>query len=188
MYLVFDTETTGKPKKYNAPMTDLDNWPRVTQLAWEAYNYEGKPFASYSQLIKPDGWEIPKEKFFIDNGMSTERCEAEGVPIQHAIHGIIEFMDQCKYLIAHNMKFDHPVLGAEMIRYKMRPKNKPVKICTLEAARSNSRGKNNLTDLHARLLGFGFDGAHEAMADVRACSRVFFKMKELNIINLNNFQ
>lgn len=128
MYLVFDTETTGLPKKFNAPMTDVNNWPRITQLAWEAYNDEGKVFASYSQLIKPDGWEIPKEKFFLDNNMSTERCEAEGVPMQHAIYSIITLMDQCKYLIAHNMAFDHPVLGAEMLRYNMRPKNKSVKI------------------------------------------------------------
>jgi hypothetical protein len=28
MYLIFDTETTGLPKKWNAPITDIDNWPR----------------------------------------------------------------------------------------------------------------------------------------------------------------
>lgn len=44
-----------------------------------------------------------------------------------------------------------------------------------------------LIDLHTNLLGVGFDGAHEALADVRACAKVFFKMKELNLINLNNF-
>ena len=26
MYLIFDTETTGLPKKWNAPLTDSDNW------------------------------------------------------------------------------------------------------------------------------------------------------------------
>ncbi len=33
MYLIFDTETTGLPKNYNAPLTDADNWPRLVQLA-----------------------------------------------------------------------------------------------------------------------------------------------------------
>jgi len=34
MYLFFDTETTGLPKKWKAPITDLDNWPRLVQLAY----------------------------------------------------------------------------------------------------------------------------------------------------------
>ena len=38
MYIVFDTETTGLPKKYNAPFTDTDNWPRMVQLAWIVYD------------------------------------------------------------------------------------------------------------------------------------------------------
>jgi hypothetical protein len=37
MYLFFDTETTGLPKNYKAPVTDLNNWPRLVQLAWLFY-------------------------------------------------------------------------------------------------------------------------------------------------------
>lgn len=33
-YLFIDTETTGLPKEYDAPYTDIDNWPRLVQLAW----------------------------------------------------------------------------------------------------------------------------------------------------------
>jgi len=29
MYLFFDTETTGLPRNWKAPVTDLDNWPRM---------------------------------------------------------------------------------------------------------------------------------------------------------------
>ena len=32
MYLIFDTETTGLPRNFKAPITDTDNWPRVVQL------------------------------------------------------------------------------------------------------------------------------------------------------------
>ena len=38
MYLIFDTETTGLPKNYNAPITDTDNWPRLVQLAWQLHD------------------------------------------------------------------------------------------------------------------------------------------------------
>ncbi len=41
MYLVFDTETTGLPKKWNAPLSDLDNWPRCVQLAWQLHDAKG---------------------------------------------------------------------------------------------------------------------------------------------------
>ncbi|PJB57251.1 MAG: 3'-5' exonuclease, partial [Bacteroidetes bacterium CG_4_9_14_3_um_filter_41_19] len=35
MFLIFDTETTGLPQRYDAPLTDFDNWPRMIQLAWQ---------------------------------------------------------------------------------------------------------------------------------------------------------
>ena len=31
--LFFDTETTGIPKNWDAPVDKLDNWPRLVQLA-----------------------------------------------------------------------------------------------------------------------------------------------------------
>jgi len=37
MYLFFDTETTGLPKNWKAPVTDLNNWPRLVQLAYLFY-------------------------------------------------------------------------------------------------------------------------------------------------------
>ena len=42
MFLVFDTETTGLPKQYNAPLTDFDNWPRLVQLAWQLHDDKGQ--------------------------------------------------------------------------------------------------------------------------------------------------
>jgi DNA polymerase-3 subunit alpha len=38
MFLIYDTETTGLPKNYNAPLTDSDNWPRLVQLAWQLHD------------------------------------------------------------------------------------------------------------------------------------------------------
>lgn len=33
-YLIFDTETTGLQKNWKAPVSDIDNWPRLVQIAW----------------------------------------------------------------------------------------------------------------------------------------------------------
>ena len=37
-FLFFDTETTGLPKKWNAPVEEIDNWPRLVQIAWQVYD------------------------------------------------------------------------------------------------------------------------------------------------------
>ena len=38
MYLIFDTETTGAPKNWKAPVSDVDNWRRLVQIAWLQYD------------------------------------------------------------------------------------------------------------------------------------------------------
>ena len=52
MFLVFDTETTGLPKRWNAPIDDLDNWPRCVQLAWQLHDANGKLIENQNYLIK----------------------------------------------------------------------------------------------------------------------------------------
>lgn len=37
MILFFDTETIGLPKIWNAPISDIDNWPRLIELAYLVY-------------------------------------------------------------------------------------------------------------------------------------------------------
>ncbi len=41
MYLFIDTETTGLPRNYRAPVTDLNNWPRMIQIAWILSDNQG---------------------------------------------------------------------------------------------------------------------------------------------------
>jgi len=71
MYLIFDTETTGLPKKWNAPITDTDNWPRCVQLAWQIHDDMGKCVSHQDYLIIPEGYNIPYDAEQI-HGISTE--------------------------------------------------------------------------------------------------------------------
>jgi hypothetical protein len=61
MILFFDTETTGLPKNWKAPVTDLNNWPRLVQLAFLLYDKSGNLVSSGDYIIKPDGFSIPFE-------------------------------------------------------------------------------------------------------------------------------
>ena len=55
MYLFFDTETTGVPKNYKAPPSDLLNWPRVVQLGWIVTDMQGRELKATNHIIRPDG-------------------------------------------------------------------------------------------------------------------------------------
>jgi len=202
MYIFFDTETTGLPKNWKAPVTDTDNWPRITQLAWQVYDKKGKMISERCELIKPDGWTIPtveeltKEgnknpNFFVENNMSTERCEKEGVELKKLIKDFVKEVDNSDYLIAHNMKFDEMIIGCEMVRTNLKFKEEPRKMCTMQESTNYCKMKPfrygtykwpSLDELHNKLFDEGFDGAHDALADVKACARSFFELKDRKIM------
>ena len=53
MYLIFDTETTGLPRNYKAPITDSANWPRAVQIAWQLHDQWGNLIEHQDFLIAP---------------------------------------------------------------------------------------------------------------------------------------
>ena len=59
MFLIFDTETTGLPKRWDAPISDTNNWPRIVQLAWQLQDDTGVLISNKSYLIKPKYFYIP---------------------------------------------------------------------------------------------------------------------------------
>lgn len=86
VYLFFDTETTGLPKNYNAPSSDLENWScRLVQIAWILADENKKPFAMSNFIIKPDGFEIPKESSDV-HGITTEKALAEGHDLKKVMY------------------------------------------------------------------------------------------------------
>jgi DNA polymerase-3 subunit epsilon len=191
MYIFFDTETNGLPKSWGASADQVDNWPRVTQLAYQIYDEEGKLIKEFASLIKPDGWTIPKEPFFIKNNMSTERSEAEGKPMSQILPSYVIHREQCKVSVAHNYSFDGPIMRAEMIRAGINKEFNSKKVCTMKASTEFCKlpGKNGykwpkLEELHRILFGHDFYGAHDALSDVMATAKCFFELKNRNVIKL----
>jgi len=77
MYLFFDTETTGLPKNWKAPVTDLNNWPRMIQIAWILCDDKGNRIESDDFIIKPENFHIPIDAVRV-HGISTETAINEG--------------------------------------------------------------------------------------------------------------
>lgn len=193
-FLFFDTETNGKPLAYGKSYSDVDNWPRVTQLAWIIADVEGNNLLEQDHLIKPDGWEIPKEDFFIENGMSTERCEEFGVPLTGVLDIFYTAKMNSQVLVAHNLSFDHSIVWAEYVRAGRQPLSGMHKICTMQKSTayckipypSGRKGNKwpTLAELHRTLFNKDFDGAHDALADITATKDCFFELVRLGVITL----
>ena len=73
MYLFFDTETSGLPKSWKAPPSDVDNWPHAVQVGWVLCKPDGSVEEERDAIVKPDGWTIPDAAARV-HGITTERA------------------------------------------------------------------------------------------------------------------
>jgi DNA polymerase III epsilon subunit-like protein len=189
MYLFFDTETTGLPKNWKAPVTDVNNWPRLVQLAYLYDDGNGNRISSGDFIVKPEGFTIPAGASKV-HGISTERAIKEGQSIISVLQHFHSLVEEATYLVAHNMAFDEKIIGAEFLRNGMtnsiQSKNK---ICTMETTTSFCAIPGNygykwpkLSELHYKLFKANFEEAHNAAVDITATARCFWELKRLGKI------
>ena len=115
MYLIFDTETTGLPHNKTAPVEDLDNWPRLVQLAWQLHDSQGKLLSRGNHIVKPEGFTIPFNAEKI-HGISTDRAMEVGEDLREVMAKFSADVQKANVLIGHNIEFDNKILGAEYLR------------------------------------------------------------------------
>ena len=184
MYLVFDTETTGLPRDWNAPLSDLDNWPRVVQVAWQLHAADGSLVEACDFLVQPDGFNIPFGAEDI-HGISTELARTEGLAAAEVMAKLRDALARAEFMVGHNLKFDLNALGAEFLRLGWDESwiTKPVldTMTPQTAALVGIPGRGGfkpakLGELHAKLFGQAFAEAHNATADVEATARCFWEL------------
>ena len=93
MYLIFDTETTGLPQNWRAPLIDFDNWPRCVQLAWQMHDKEGKLIEVKNYIIKPEGYDIPYNSEKI-HGISTDLALKKGMPLVEVLNEFVKDVEK----------------------------------------------------------------------------------------------
>ena len=186
MYLIFDTETTGLPKRWNAPHTDVDNWPRCIQIAWQLHDEMGRLVESQDFLVQPDGFNIPFDAEQI-HGISTELAQEQGVPIKEVLDKFNVALGKTKFVVGQNVGFDLNIMGAEFHRYEVENslQELPVldtctehtaQLCQIPGGRGGRFKLPTLTELHEYLFGEPFAEAHNATADVEATTRCFLEL------------
>lgn len=115
MFLIYDTETTGLPKDYNAPLTDSENWPRMVQISWQLHDELGKLIEVKNYIVKPEGYEIPYAVVKV-HGITTERAMKQGVELNMVLEEFNKALQNTKYVVGHNIEFDNNIIGAEFHR------------------------------------------------------------------------
>ena len=191
MFLIFDTETTGLPKSDNAPIEQLDNWPRVVQIAWQLHDKTGKLVEVENLVIRPDGYEIPYSAEKV-HGISTELAMETGIPVAEALEKFAGAINRSSYIIGHNVQFDLKITAAEFLRAKIENKLLTTpSVCTMELTREFCKlpGRGNrykspkLEELYTILFSESFAEAHNASADVNATARTFFELYRRRVIS-----
>ncbi len=192
MFLIFDTETTGLPKNYNAPLTNFDNWPRMVQIAWQLHDESGKLLEVNNFIVKPEGYTIPYSAEKI-HGISTEKALKDGKDLDQVLEEFNKTLAKTKYLAGHNVEFDISITGAEFLRKnistnfleiaKIDTKEESTDYCALPGGRGGKFKWPNLLELHTKLFGEAFLEAHNASADVVATARCFLELLRLGVID-----
>lgn len=186
MYLIFDTETTGLPKSWAAPISDTDNWPRCVQIAWQLHDEMGDLVEHQDYLVKPEGFNIPYDAERI-HGISTELAESQGIALSDVLEKFNIALSKAKFIVGQNVGFDVNIMGCEFYRLSIASdlSKKPIlDTCTettaelikLPGGRGGRFKLPTLTELHEYLFGEPFAEAHNATADVEATTRCFLEL------------
>ncbi|MDD2475119.1 MAG: 3'-5' exonuclease [Dysgonamonadaceae bacterium] len=189
MYLFFDTETTGLPRNPKAPVTALNNWPRMVQVAWLLCDNQGNRIEGDGYVIKPENYTIPTDSSKI-HGITTERAMREGVSLEKVLKQFNELIDRSDYIVAHNISFDEKIIGAEFLRKNIQSNFSYKKqLCTMKLSTDYCKIPGMygykwpaLSELHIKLFGIDFEEAHDASVDIDATEKCFWKLRQLGVI------
>lgn len=183
MILFFDTETTGKADFRSSP--DAEHQPRLVQLAGLLQDDGGNEMASINAIIKPNGFKIPESASSI-HGVTDDLAFNYGVDLELALSLFAQLATKPKVIAAHNIEFDLFVLTGEYMRleYSEIPMDGAVQFCTMQSMTDiccipGPYGNKwpKLQEAYKHAFNCEFEGAHDAMADVRACAKLYWWLK-----------
>jgi len=185
-YCFFDCETTGKPASYRAPVTDGVNWPRLVQVAWLMGDDSVDPADVQCRIVRPDGFAIPKEASDI-HGITTAHATVFGQPLDVVLMELFDDAADCGLLVGHNVDFDRPIIGAELVRVGFPTVAQQwmawPSCCTMKLGTDLCRlpGRYGykwprLEELYRHLFGREMGEAHRADLDMVATAECFYEM------------
>lgn len=178
MYLVFDCETTGKASFSLPP--EHPSQPRLVQLGAQLLDSDFIVRAEINMIVRPDGYTIPDEVAAI-HGITQAIAERDGLAEPFVLSCFAALCHKAAVLVAHNLQFDGIVMGRAFAAFpgecrlpatKRCTMREMTPVCRLPGGRGGDYKWPSLQEAHKHCTGYEFVGAHDAMADVRACATV----------------
>lgn len=173
MYLFFDTETSGLPQ----------DGGQLMQLGAILTDGDLRELDVFDTLVQVPVQTAVHPKAFEAHGLTVARVNAEGRAAPAALARFSEMAARARAALAYNNKFDLAIMDA---MYKMHGLPNPLPalpqrcLMTEMTPRARIPGKfkgtfkwPKLQEAHMFCTGRAFDGAHDALADVRASIEVF---------------
>lgn len=197
MYIVFDTETTTFPNPHLPP--NHARQARIVQLAAVLTDENFKELGFMNSLIKPTNWTI-QQGAFLAHGISQEKCITEGRDIKEVLKEFFTLATQSLISIAYNGSFDNTLLEIELSHYESNEQAKLFGVetqgwlrkrtcfCPMEAmtpicklpfkvTKRNNFGQKykwpKLQEAYTYIFKKPFEGAHDALSDVRATLEIY---------------
>jgi DNA polymerase-3 subunit epsilon len=184
--MCFDVETDGLVVKGQPP-------PNLVQLAALLIDNTGRERGCISLLIQPIGFWIPDRAAAV-HGITTEIALCCGVPLIVAVGMLSNMIKISTAHVAHNAEFDHAVIAGAFHHV-----NRPLPPINLKCTKELASPILNLPPTE-RMLAAGFNkpkapslkecikhffnedliDAHDALADARACSRIYLELQRLS--------
>lgn len=191
MKLFFDTETAGLPIRYNAPMTEVDNWPRMIQIGWILYDDTNKIVEQAEMIISPEGmFEIPEAVSKI-HGITTQHATEVGFPISMVLNEFYVAIKNADTIVGHNVEFDINIAGAEFIRAGIPNPFEGKKVydtmklstnyCQIPGGKMGWKWPK-LNELYYKLFQEDMGHAHTALADIQNTAKCFYQLCSLGVI------
>lgn len=181
-FLIFDTETGGFPSKKLA-LTDPGQPPTV-QIGAILCNRE-RVLGELNMILTVGDRKINPFAAEV-HGMDEAFCNKYGVEPAQALLAFNALVQKADVLVCHNFAFDVQMIN--MMYATLAPKDAhkafatmpyfctmeaTTEFCKLPKARGHGYKWPKLEELHRILFEEDFEGAHDAMADVKATVRCF---------------
>ena len=187
MKLFFDTETTGMVE-FKKPHTDPSQ-PDLLQLAFILDDDDGNTMETFCSILFSENYGAIHEKALAVHGISREKARMFGISALEGLESFKKAYERSRTLIAHNITFDKKIMNIAFYRCEeiSHPENTPIEYCTMRTATPILKlpgrfgHKWPTLDEAYRVLvdPEGFSGAHDALNDVKACRKVYYKLQEM---------
>lgn len=183
--LFFDTETTGVPRNYKAPVTDLNNWPRLVQLGYIYMDQFNPEKVFHERIVKPVGFEISESVSKI-HGITQEYALEHGLFLDDVLREFNAWLTNSSIIVGHNLSYDLNVLGAEYLRcfgsnpLTGIPTYDTMLVGTDLCKIPGSYGKfkwPKLHELYQFLFNKPLEQSHTALDDIQHTAECYFEMR-----------